>query len=143
MPEWCYTMRAKSKGTTRGTLFREIAAMRLEDARVLLARNRHHGALYLAGYSVECALKWAITQRLELVYLPADFETHDLQKLVGISGLMPQLREDTAIAPLFSALADDWGPQERYAASKLDAKTAKRLYNQIKQVYQWLIERTL
>ena len=136
-------MTAKSKGTTRGTLFKHIAEMRLEDARVLLDRNRHHGALYLAGYSVECALKWAITRRLELVYLPADLETHDLQKLVGISGLMPQLREDTAVAPLFSALADDWGPQERYAASKLEAKTAKRLYNQTKQVYQWLIERTL
>lgn len=136
-------MRAKSKGTTRGTLFREIAAMRLEDARVLLARNRHHGALYLAGYSVECALKWAITRRTGEIYLPANLEIHDLDRLMAESGLAADMKRDAAIAPLFSALADDWGPQERYAASKLDGKTAKRLYNQIKQVYQWLMERAL
>lgn len=136
-------MATRIKGGTRGTVFKVIAEMRLKDARVLLDSNRLNGALYLAGYSVECALKWAVTRRLELVYLPADLETHDLQKLVGNSGLMPQLREDAAIAPLFSALVDDWGPQERYAASKLDAKTAKRLYNQTKQVYEWLIERAV
>lgn len=136
-------MRARNKGTTRGTLFKQIAAMRLQDAQVLLDGNRHHGALYLAGYSVECALKWAITRRLELVYLPEDLEIHDLQKLVGKSGLSVQLREDREITKLFSALADDWGPQGRYAAPKLDDKMAERLYNQTKQVYEWLIERVL
>jgi HEPN domain-containing protein len=136
-------MTAKSKGTTRGTLFKHIAAMRLEDARVLLARNRHHGALYLAGYSVECALKWAITRRLAVDYLPAHLEIHDLDRLMGESGLAEGMKTDTAIAPLFSALVDEWGPHGRYAAPAMDGTKAKRLYNQIKQVYEWLIEQSL
>lgn len=88
-------------------------------------------------------MKWAVTRRHNLVYLPAELEIHDLQKLVAESGLIFQLRDDAAIAPLFSALVDEWGPQERYAASKLDDQTANRLYNQTKQVYEWLVERVI
>ncbi len=117
--------------------------MRLEDARILLENNRHHGALYLAGYSVECALKWAITCRMNVIYLPANLEIHDLSRLIKESGLVPHMRNDAAIAPLFSALMDDWGPHGRYEAPKLDGREAKRLYNQSKQVYEWLIERML
>lgn len=134
-------MGSRTKGGTRGTLFKELAWMRLEDARILLEQKRNHGALYLAGYSVECALKWAITCQMEEVYLPASLEIHDLEKLMGKSGLARQLQSDPAIAPLFSALVDEWGPQGRYDAGKLDDWKAKRLYNQIKQVYGWLIER--
>jgi HEPN domain-containing protein len=136
-------MAAIKKGATRGTVFALIAEMRLKDAQVLLEQRRYHGSLYLAGYSVECALKWAITRRMESILLPAHLEIHDLQKLLLESGLFPQLREDTTVSPLFSALVDDWGPQGRYAAGKLDAKSANRLYNQIKQVYQWLIEQVV
>lgn len=133
-------MSAKNKGGTRGTLFRKLADMRLQDARVLLKNDRYHGALYLAGYSVECALKWAITRRMDKTYLPAHLEIHDLQKLMGESGLARHLMKEPAIAPLFSALVDEWGPQGRYAASRLDGKKAERLYNQTKQVYEWIIE---
>ena len=136
-------MGSSKKGGTRGTLFRKLADMRLRDAEVLLSNKRFHGALYLAGYSVECALKWAITQHEEGIYLPADLEVHDLQKLMGRSGLAQDLQRDMAISPLFSALVDDWGPQERYAASKLDGKTALRLYKQTNQVYKWILERAI
>jgi hypothetical protein len=131
----------RKKGGTRGTLFKELARMRLEDARILLAQKRNRGALYLAGYSVECALKWAITRQREEVYLPASLEIHDLDKLMGESGLAAQLQRDSAIAPFFSALVDEWGPQGRYDAGRLDDQKARLLYNQIKQVYSWLVER--
>ena len=37
--------------------FRQTAIQRFEDARVLLRAGRTTGAMYLAGYSVECILK--------------------------------------------------------------------------------------
>ncbi len=49
--------RSITPGGTRGTLFREVARVRLEDAGVLLAQRRQGGAVYLAGYAVECLLK--------------------------------------------------------------------------------------
>jgi len=37
---------------------------------VLFEARRYRGAIYLAGYAVECLLKWAITERCEITYLP-------------------------------------------------------------------------
>jgi len=37
--------------------FQKLSAIRLEEARVLLRNKQYAGAYYLAGYSIECALK--------------------------------------------------------------------------------------
>src|SRR5438876_2241073 len=37
--------------------FYQVAVQRMEDARVLLDGQRTTGAMYLAGYAAECALK--------------------------------------------------------------------------------------
>lgn len=134
-------MDLRKKGSTRGTLFLEIAKMRLGDSFVLLKGKRFHGAIYLVGYSVECALKWAVTRRNEQVYLPAELETHDLEWLLKHSGLANDLQRDQEIQILFSALIDEWGPAGRYDAGTLDPKAATRLYNQIREVYSWIIEK--
>lgn len=136
-------MATKIKGGTRGTLYKLLATMRLEDASILLKHKRYHGALYLAGYAVECALKWAITRRENAIYLPANLEIHGLDRLLQASGLQPGLKEDKAVFACYSALVDDWGPDGRYAAGMLDAHEALRLYKQINQVYQWINENAL
>lgn len=136
-------MSKKTKGGTRGTIFLEVAKNRLLDAEVLLKNRRYRGAVYLAGYSVECALKWAITRRNQKVYLPAEFETHDLQELIKHTGLYSEMQQDTKTWNLFSALIDDWGPHGRYETATLSSQDAGRLYNQINQVYSWINEHAL
>jgi HEPN domain-containing protein len=131
------------KGGTRGTLFRDLAKMRLLDAEVLLKGKRYEGAVYLAGYAVECALKWAVTEREETIYLDGALETHDLDILLKASGLDHYMSEDSKIRPLFSALSDGWGPQGRYSGQRIAAKEASLLYNQARQVYTWVIEKSL
>jgi len=42
--------------------FQELAQIRLRDAEVLLENGRFDGAYYIAGYSVECALKACIAK---------------------------------------------------------------------------------
>ncbi len=117
--------------------------MRLLDAEVLLKGRRNEGAVYLAGYAVECALKWAITERDETIYLDGALETHDLDILLKASGLSPYMAEDSKIRPLFSALTDGWGSQGRYSGKRLTANEASLLYKQARQVYGWIIEKSL
>jgi HEPN domain-containing protein len=40
----------------------KLAAIRLKEAKLLLAANAPDGAYYLAGYAVECALKACIAK---------------------------------------------------------------------------------
>ena len=40
--------------------FRLVAVHRFEDAQILMRNNHNTGAIYLAGYAVECALKWIL-----------------------------------------------------------------------------------
>jgi HEPN domain-containing protein len=62
--------------------------MRLREARILLDAGKQEGAYYLAGYSVECALKACICRRRMKAGAFPDKEfsrevyTHSLEKLV-------------------------------------------------------------
>ena len=130
-------------GGTRGTIFKEVARLRLEDAELLLERQRYPGAIYLAGYALECLLKWAITERLECLYLPAELETHELDILLLQAGLGDSLRREGALRIMFAALADSWGPELPYLARAPAPKEAERLYREISKVYDWILEQTL
>lgn len=127
-------------GGTRGTVFREIARIRLQDASVLLGHHRLRGAVYLAGYSIECILKWAVTSHRDLVYLPADLENHDWNCLLVESGLSAALRQDKSAAAIFSELADIWGPELRYLAKEPLTREAAALYERFVILYDWINE---
>jgi len=49
-----------NKRQTTGEDYPDAAIKHCDDARHLLSGNRHDGAVYLAGYAVECALKTLI-----------------------------------------------------------------------------------
>jgi len=130
-------------GGTRGTIFREVARIRLEDAEVLLKRKRYGGAVYLAGYAVECRLKWAITeQRWPDPYLPAEFEKHDWDLLLDAAQLRRELQkeENDKLRAVYSDLAERWGPELRYQLKVIEPNEAERLYRGIRQVYDWLCD---
>src|SRR4051812_32994130 len=98
-------------GGTRGTAFREVARVRRADADVLLANQRYGGAIYLAGYAIECVLKWAVTQRRGVIYLPAELETHDWDTLLPETGLVARLQAQMAMVAVYTELAENWGPE--------------------------------
>jgi hypothetical protein len=90
--------------------FQAIADVRIAEAQVLFAAGLFDGAYYLAGYSVECALKACIACLTNQHDFPdKDFAqacyTHDIEKLVRAAGLITQRDAD---APAGSALADNW-----------------------------------
>jgi hypothetical protein len=104
------------RGGTRGSVFKQVARIRREDPVVLLQEQRYSGAIYLGGYAVECILKWAVTQRQALIYLPQNLETHDWDTLLAATGLQRLLQAEPVMNTLYSDLADIWGPELRYQA---------------------------
>ncbi|QJD91297.1 DNA-binding protein [Duganella dendranthematis] len=98
----------------------EISAARLQDAQVLCAAGRFDGAYYLAGYSVELALKSRICKTLNWMDFPAtnkeferfrSFKVHDLEVLLKLSGLEATVK-DKHLAEWGTVKA--WQPEVRY-----------------------------
>jgi HEPN domain-containing protein len=118
------------------TQLQNLANVRLEDAKVLLERERWAGAYYLSGYVVECALKACLLRHLgdsgaifgEQSYLKRLSEcwTHDLVKLVGLAGLDAEFgasRQSNSALDGFWGVTKDWNERSRYEeTAEADAK---------------------
>jgi len=98
---------------------------------------------YLAGYAVECLLKWAVTRRRGILYLPAELETHDWEKLFAETGLREKLAARRDIQRFFNELAAIWAPELRYLAKPVTAEEAERLYEMILAVYNWILDKAI
>src|SRR5437773_6392791 len=122
-------------GGTRGTVYKEVARLRQQDAMCLLNGRRYTGSVYLAGYAIECHLKFAICRRKEYIHLPAKFEVHDWEQLVTAAGLLPEIKAQRLMAGVYFALADKWGPTLRYRTATYQAPEARRLFNEMNQLY--------
>jgi len=127
-------------GGTRGTVYRAVARLRQQDALGLLRQRRYNGSIYLAGYAIECHLKFAICHRKEHLYLPAKFEVHDWDRLVNAAGLLPEIKTQRNMAGLYFALVDRWGPALRYRTAAYSAGEGEHLFNEMNQLYMFLNE---
>lgn len=132
--------RAITKGGTRGTAFRDAGFERMLDAKKLREANRLPGAIYLAGYAVECHLKYSVCQAQESVYLPKDLETHDWDRLLAASGLRPSLTQNLRLNALFQDLVERWTTSLRYNPQRSTVKSDPALYEMTVQLYQFLRE---
>ncbi len=144
--------------------YAEAGRMRLRDAQELLqpptflpddkmALTRHlRGAVYLAGYAVECALRaYIIVAAKTETFSEAirmrcaageklDFgggRSHNLRLLLLASGLMPTVELDPILLKAWQ-YCQKWGPDQRYRgmwAGKIDAK---RKITAMAQFSQWV-----
>ena len=108
--------------------FKKLALMRLDDARVLLKQRRYSAAYNLAGYAVECALKACLAKKARRYAFPPKpkivrdhYYTHDLQKIAGESGLLPELERRHPKLATYWATVKDWTGESRY-----DSRAGKR-----------------
>ena len=101
---------------------RELALIRLREARVLLENGNYDGAYYLCGYVVECGLKACIAKQTRRYDFPdrgtvnASY-THNLAKLVKIAGLEPTFDRETRADRRFEvnwSTVKDWLEESRY-----------------------------
>jgi|GEM_PF-902472 len=133
---------------TRGTVFQAVARLRAGDSKVLFREGHNHGAIYLAGYAVECQLKYAVCERNELKELPARVKlapnkgerslyVHDWSLLLVAAQLRGYLEK---MESLFWELNDEWGPALRYRTKTFRPGEASRLYSQIFALYSFFAE---
>jgi HEPN domain-containing protein len=101
---------------------KKLADLRAKEAAVLLKARRPSGAYYLAGYSIECALKACIATQFKRSEFPDkklvnDSYIHDLSKLLGLAGLKTALEADIGTNPDLEvnwAVVKDWSETRRY-----------------------------
>jgi hypothetical protein len=111
------------------TNFQRLAQARIDDAKALLDNQRWDGAYYLAGYSVECALKSCIIARLLVTdeFPEKGFSnscyTHELSKLATIAGLEEKLTTDPVVRENW-IIVESWKETFRYELR--DTNEAKR-----------------
>lgn len=131
--------------------FQDLAQRRIIDAEVLLKNDRHEAAYYLAGYSVECALKACIARRTkefdfpDLKRVKASY-THNLEELLKVAELEDELvnerKSDAELDANWKAVKD-WSEDKRYALSIPEQK-ARDLCSAISDpnhgVLQWLMK---
>jgi AbiV family abortive infection protein len=106
---------------TRGDL-KLLSQHRIREAKLLLDNNNYSGAYYLAGYSIECALKACIARQIISNTIPEkkfinDFYTHDLKILVKLAALENDRLILAAANVNFDTnwnLVKDWNETSRY-----------------------------
>jgi HEPN domain-containing protein len=109
----------------------KISRIRLTEAAVLLQAGHYPGAYYLAGYSVECALKACIAKQTKRHEFPNrnlanKAWVHDLEELIKLSGLGRDLEEDiekNKALELNWVVVKDWSESSRYDLSISDVQS--------------------
>ena len=100
----------------------KLSKIRLKESKALLDSGLYEGAYYLAGYSVECAIKACIAKNTKKCAFP-DKELaihawdHDLEKLVGLAGIGSKLKDEMKANKKLQvnwALVKDWKVDSRY-----------------------------
>ena len=125
---------------------------RLDDARALFNAERWRGAMYMAGYAVECLLKTKLMQRYSCRTLReledelqrrgalaehATVFTHHLELLLRLTQRLDQLRQHRMLWPQF-ALVNRWIPAWRYTAGMANRQDATDFLEAVAQIMQWL-----
>ena len=118
--------------------FQNLARLRLREARLLLNNRYYEGAYYLAGYSIECAIKACIAKTVNQYDFPnkqlaTDSYSHKIEQLIRVAGLTPQLTAQINTNRTFEinwSLVTDWSENERYTPT-VTSQRAKDLYSAI------------
>jgi len=117
--------------------FKQIAKIRLKEAKTLLSNGNYDGAYYLCGYVVECGLKACIAKKTKRYDFPdkttvEDSYTHEIEKLIGVAGLKQDLQNMIKRNKQFEVnwtVVKDWTEVSRYEIQS--DKKAHDLYSAI------------
>jgi hypothetical protein len=96
---------------------KRLSHIRIKEAKLLLDDRCPNGAYYLAGYTVECALKACIAKQTHRHDFPDkkrgdDSYTHDLIKLVKVANLENELRQELGTNRVFR---DNWSTVQKWS----------------------------
>lgn len=129
-----------------------LSRLREQEAQVLLDNGCFAGAYYLLGYAIECALKACIAKQIRRYDFPDrklvnDSYTHDLEKLLNISGMKNAMESEIQTNPNLAvnwAIVKDWSEQSRYS-NNISEIMARNFFSAVTEqssgVLSWLRKR--
>lgn len=126
---------------TKRTLLAELVHVRFRDGEVLLRSGepeRRIGAIYVAGYGIECALKARLCMERRVEKLPPEFKHHDLQSLARCTSAWRQLEDDRNWLARFTSLCEEWNVSMRYAKYPYEAPRVISFLQKAKEFIKWL-----
>lgn len=131
----------------RASLLRSLSRVRLEDAECLLAASiekrqpsRRNGAVYLGGYSVECALKAKVCETQGTETLAPQYFSHNLDLLAAKTDLWPTLRNDPVAWVAFVKIKSQWNALLRYNMRPWNPVEVRKFLDLVKEFVRWLFE---
>lgn len=125
---------------------------RLDDARALLNADRWRGAMYLAGYAVECLLKATLMrmfdcrhlreleeelQRRGILPTHATIFMHQLEVLLRLTQGLDRLRQNESMWQSFN-IVNRWVPAWRYTADLSKREDAEDFLEAVEKVSHWI-----
>lgn len=125
---------------------------RMDDARALLNAVRWRGAMYMAGYSIECLLKTKLMhmydcrhlreleeelQRRGVLSAQASVFTHQLELLLRLAHGLERLRQSEEHWRLFN-MVNRWVPAWRYTADRSNPEDAEDFLAAVARISQWI-----
>lgn len=108
--------------------FQELAEVRLDEANALRDRGKWDGAYYLAGFSIECALKACLAKKTVEHEFPPDRKyvdkcyVHDLPALLNHAGLQAELKAE---ATRSSNIASNWATVQAWTIESRYRRTTE------------------
>ena len=121
--------------------FYQAALQRFEDAEVLLRNDRTTGALYLAGYAVECSLKALLLNSIPVSRQQAVVGSFRGQLAHDFEWLKSELRgrgvEVPAAVVVHLRRVNTWSTSLRYVAGRVKRHTVQSFLKAAEQVIGW------
>ncbi|QEH38727.1 HEPN domain protein [Aquisphaera giovannonii] len=133
-------------GSREARLFYRCAYGRCDEAQVLLRAGYTTGAVYLAGYTVECILKALILNAVppgrvtEVLQLFRGNHAHDFEWLKALyrrhqgATLPPDVRRAFT-------LVNEWSTDMRYSPEHMRGADAERFLSGVDAILKWAEER--
>jgi len=125
------------------TVLRHLVHVRIADAEALLRTRvpeRRNAAMYLAGYSVECALKALICVARNEDCLDNQFFHHNLRRLAEATDKWPGIAE---IAPhrldRLTYIESEWQTAMRYAKRNYNPNDVVKFITRVREFTEWLL----
>lgn len=127
-----------------------LSRIRAAEAKTLLRSRHYSGAFYLAGYSVECALKACISKMTQRHEFPdrkrvVESHTHNLVDLLRLAQLQSAMANDSSSNPVLAsswATVKGWSETSRYSTmTQTDAQDMIRAVNGRGGVLPWIAQR--
>ena len=125
---------------------------RLEDARALLNASRWRGAMYMAGYAVECLLKTKLMhiydcknlreledllRQRSILPVHRTVFTHQLEDLLRLTPGYNRLMQNRDTLALFNKV-NRWIPNWRYTSKLTDRREATEFMTSIERFMHWI-----